>query len=268
MQTTDVEKDRGRPTRIGLFFVGTLGFTWLLQMPALLAVHGIIAGPPERYMAPAALGGFGPILFAMVSARAESPGGVRALFGRLRIRGFGAGWYAMAILLFPPIYVVGHAAYAPFGGDAGRWLYPPENGQHLGALFLMPWVEEPGWRGYALPRLQEKHGAFAASLLLGAAWAAWHTVMFLLQGLGGSPVVFALAMTNILVGSVVFSWLYNRTKGSLAIAVLAHAGVHLNNPTHALPGHMTPFVVYTVAIAIAAVAAVAFDRHAWKSATA
>jgi hypothetical protein len=52
----------------------------------------------------------------------------------------------------------------------------------------------------------------------------------------------------------VFGWLFERTRGSLSIAVLAHAGAHLNNPTHALPSDLVPFVVYTFAVALAAAA--------------
>jgi membrane protease YdiL (CAAX protease family) len=232
-------------------------------MPALLAARGVIAGPAERYMGLAALGGFSPVLFAMVAARMERRGGIGDLFRRLRIRGFGAGWYAVTLFLFPAIYLLGRATYGLVGTDGGMWVYLPENAQHVAAMMLIPWAEEPGWRGYALPRLQRKYRPLTASLILGAAWAAWHVVMFLLQGFGASPGVFALALVNIVVGSVVFSWLFNRTNGSLAIAVLAHVSAHLCNPTHALPANATPFVVYTVAAGVVAVGLVLFDREAW-----
>jgi uncharacterized protein len=246
-----------------VFFAAALGITWLLQLPAVLAKEGVIAGPVERFMLPAALGGFGPLLAAILAARLDRKGGVRALLARIRIGKVGVIWHVVALLIFAAIYVAGTAAYRALGGmDAGRWLYPPENTQHVFAMIVMPLVEEPGWRGFALPRLQPRHGALRASLLVGVLWAFWHTMMFILQG--ATPLIFAVSIANIIAGSVVFSWLYNHTRGSLLIAILAHVGVHWNNPYHALPDKMTPFVVYTMAIAIAACALVFGDRKVWQ----
>jgi uncharacterized protein len=247
------------------FFAAALGITWALQLPAVLAKLGVIEVPAERFLPPALLGVFGPLLAAIVAARLESGGtGVRALFARFRIGGFGAIWYVVALVIFAAIYVAGTAVYRALGAtDAGRWLYLPENGQHVAAMIMMPLVEEPGWRGFALPRLQPRYGALGASLLLGVVWAFWHTTMFILQGL--TPVVFAVAIANIICGSVIFSWIYNHTRGSLLIATLVHVGVHWNNPTHAIPGQLTPFVVYTVAIAVVACAVVAGDRKIWQA---
>jgi membrane protease YdiL (CAAX protease family) len=226
-------------------------------------MQGIIAGPVERFILPALLGGFGPLIAAILAARFDAGGaGVRGLFARMRIWRMRAIWYVVALGIFAAIYVAGTAAYRLFGGDdAGRWLYPPENAQHVAAMIMMPLVEEPGWRGFALPRLQQRYGALRASLVLGVLWALWHAMMFILQG--ATPVIFVVAMVNIVAGSVVFGWIYNRTRGSLLLAVLAHVGVHWNNPTHALPAHITPFVVYTVAISVAACAMVIGDRKVW-----
>ena len=124
-------------------------------------------------------------------------------------------------------------------------------------------VEEPGWRGFALPRLQPRYGALGASLRLGVLWALWHTMMFILQGT--TPFTFVVSMASVILGSVVFSWIYNHTRGSLLVAIVAHVGVHWNNPTHALPANVTPYVVYTVAIAVAACALVLGDRKIWQN---
>ena len=256
--------DRKAPGKIFLFFALALGIIWGLQLPALLAKIGVIEGPAERYLLPAALGGFSPVVAAILAARSESGReGVRALFARFRIRQVGAAWYLVAFGIFAAIYVTGTAVYRTLGGtDAGRWLYPPENAQHVAAMILMPLVEEPGWRGFALPRLQPRLGPLRASIVLGVLWALWHTTMFILQG--ATPVMFLAMMVNIVAGSVIFSWIYNHTRGSLAVAVIAHVGVHWNNPTHALPSQLTPFLVYTVGIAVAACAVVLGDRKIWQ----
>jgi uncharacterized protein len=246
------------------FFVAALGMTWALQLPALLAQQGILPGPVERYLLPAVLGGFGPLIAAVLAARIEAGGaGMRDLLRRVRIWRMNPAWYLVALGLFAGIYLAGSAVYRLAGGDeAGRWLYLPEHPQHVAAMMIIPLGEEPGWRGFALPRLQARYGPLRASLVLGILWAAWHAVMFVLQE--ATPLVFVVAMANIVVGSLVFSWIFNRTRESLLLAILAHVGVHLNNPFRALPDNVTPFFVYTAAIAVAAAALVLIDRRAFR----
>lgn len=262
MQDRSASKSAG----VARFFALALGFTWLLQLPALLAQRAVIPGPAERYVPLAALGGFGPLLAAVLAARAEGGReGVRALFRRLRIGPVAPGWFAAALFGFGAIHVAGMAVYALAGGEVDRWLYLPENGQQVAAMLMIPFIEETGWRGFALPRMIPRHGVLRASLLLGAAWAAWHAVMFALQG--ATPLTFVLMSLNVLLGSVVFGWLYQRTRGSLLVAVVAHAGVHLNNPTHALPARVAPFAVFTAAVAAAALAVAVLDRRAMAART-
>jgi membrane protease YdiL (CAAX protease family) len=247
------------------FFAAALDITWLLQLPAVLAQRGLIPGPVGRYFPLVALGGFGPLLASVLVTRFESGSrGVRGLFLPLRIWRVGAVWYVVALGLFAAVSVVGTAVYRLFGAaGAGPWLYPPENAQQVAAMVMFPIVEEPGWRGLALPRLQRRYGALKASLVVGLVWGLWHTMMFVLQGV--SPGTFVILMANILAASVVFAWFYNRTRSSLLLAILLHVGAHLNNPTHALPARVAPFVVYTVALGVVACALVVGDRRAWRT---
>jgi membrane protease YdiL (CAAX protease family) len=236
----------------------------LLQLPALLALYGVITGPAERFMAPAALGAFGPLFAALLVARFEPGGpGVRALFRQFRVWRVGPGWYLLALLLPGMLLVAGMAAYSLFAaGDLGPWIYPPTGGR-IAVLFLLPVSEEIGWRGFALPRLQKRYGALSASLILGVLWAVWHIPMLLLAGnpLETLPLLLLLFPG----GSVVFSWLYNKTPAGLPMVVIAHVGVHLNNSHIPLPGNLTPVMVHTVAYTLAAVVLVLADRKAWRA---
>jgi membrane protease YdiL (CAAX protease family) len=92
---------------------------------------------------------------------------------------------------------------------------------------LVPILEELGWRGYILDRLQERYSALAASLIIGVMWACWHIPTFFLKGsvltmvaIGSIP--FWLYFVNIVLVSVIFTWIYNNTGRSTLSAILLH----------------------------------------------
>src|SRR5215213_6772945 len=134
-------------------------------------------------------------------------------------------WYAVALLL--PVAISGGAALlnvvvlgasAPSPAELGAWsgLVPT-----FFLLLLVPGIggawEEPGWRGYALPKLQGGHySALLASLILGVVWAFWHLPLMVIGQIHLSDPVFIVAWT------VVFTWVFNDTNGSVLIAMLMH----------------------------------------------
>ena len=81
--------------------------------------------------------------------------------------------------------------------------------------------EEPGFRGYALPRLQARHSALAASLILGVLWAFWH-LPFVVTG----EDIWIDALLFPIEWSIVYTWLFNNAKGSVLIVMLFH---NMNN---------------------------------------
>jgi membrane protease YdiL (CAAX protease family) len=89
--------------------------------------------------------------------------------------------------------------------------------------------EEVGWRGFALPRLQTRHSAFFATLLLTLGWALWHLPLFLYRPgyvtMGAADVVGWFL--SFLTGAVLLTWLYNESKGSLLVVALFHAAVDI-----------------------------------------
>jgi membrane protease YdiL (CAAX protease family) len=94
-----------------------------------------------------------------------------------------------------------------------------------------PLFEEPGWRGFALPRLQGHMGALRGTLLLGTLWAAWHMPQYLVPewadengGLDATLVVTFLLMVVAI--APILTWLYNRTSGSLLLVMLAHSSIN------------------------------------------
>jgi membrane protease YdiL (CAAX protease family) len=92
-------------------------------------------------------------------------------------------------------------------------------------FFSGPLAEEAGWRGYLLPRLQSKYNSLAASLLIGFVWTLWHVPLAFVVGADQAELgVFGWVIYTILVFtiSVILTWLFNNTSGSLVIVILAH----------------------------------------------
>jgi membrane protease YdiL (CAAX protease family) len=87
----------------------------------------------------------------------------------------------------------------------------PYAGTFLLTLFFLGAQEEPGWRGFALPRLQERFSPVKATLVLGLIWGVWHVPLY-------GPVGFVVPM----VLAFFYTWVYNRT-GSTLMPILLHA---------------------------------------------
>ncbi|MBN2192096.1 MAG: hypothetical protein JW751_04710 [Polyangiaceae bacterium] len=65
-------------------------------------------------------------------------------------------------------------------------------------------------------------------------------------------------------GSVVFGWFFEKTRGSLSVAILLHMGAHLNNPHLALPQNPLPAYAHTAAFVLLAVLLIGADRTWWR----
>jgi uncharacterized protein len=98
-----------------------------------------------------------------------------------------------------------------------------------------PLEEELGWRGFALPRLQAQRSAFSSSVILGAIWGAWHIPLYFVSGTGQQETAASAGATFAITAfvvwtiglSILFTWLFNQTGGSLIVVLLFHAAVNL-----------------------------------------
>jgi membrane protease YdiL (CAAX protease family) len=86
--------------------------------------------------------------------------------------------------------------------------------------------EEPGWRGFALPRLLERLSPLNASLVLGVIWVAWHLPMFFNEEWGANN-DFVWFLVNVLGLSIIMTWLFLRPRGSVIPAMLFHGGTNV-----------------------------------------
>ena len=202
-------------------------FTW----PIDLANAGVLPFPVP-FAAHLFLGWGFIVASLLMTGLTLGQGAVATLLKRYLIWRVRWPWYLVAFLLYPAIFVAAVALNA-------AWTGTPVNfgatfaSQFFGAaaslpLFVVPFFlfemvangEEMGWRGYVLPRLQARHSALVASLILGLIWGLWHLPKYLGSEGGGA---FGLGMAQILGSAILYTWLYNNTRGSLLLVAIMHA---------------------------------------------
>jgi uncharacterized protein len=182
-------------------------------------------------LAPNPIIGFGPFLAALVVlALTEGRSGVGRLLRRMVRWRVGLQWYAVALLL-PIVVTLAAAVLNVFVLGAERTSFAAELGglsSFLTMFFLWLLIpglagtwEEPGFRGYALPRLQVGRSALLASLILGVLWALWH-LPFVATG----EDIWIDAFLFPIIWSPVYAWLFNNASGSVLIVMLFH---NMNN---------------------------------------
>lgn len=133
-------------------------------------------------------------------------------------------WYLFALLPFGLYFIA-----TVFSGNLGSFqftdntlstiLFRAEAG-YLVYLFLRGAMgEELGLRGFALPRLQSNRSSYSASVIIGILWAAWHFPVLI-----GRDVVSVIAFLLLaFILSFLFTFLFNKSKGSLIPVLLFHA---------------------------------------------
>lgn len=160
------------------------------------------------------IGGFGPMLAAAIMIR--HTGGSLSEWLRAVIRWrVPVRYYAYALGLPLLIMTAMNLGLAALGEQPELSMIPERIPAYL-QTFLLTLVifggqEEPGWRGFALPRLELRHSPLLATLILGLGWGVWHIPLY-------GPLGFVVP----LVLAFFYTWLYNKT-GSVLLCILLHA---------------------------------------------
>jgi uncharacterized protein len=174
------------------------------------------------------LGGFGPTVAAVtVVGMTSGYGGLRAWLGKCLQWRNRWGWMTLAFLVPLAVLTLAAAMHMVLGGSVAA---PPNAGRvalllaNFGLVFLVggPLGEELGWRGYAQPAMQERMGWRTCSLVLGAVWGVWHLPLFFLAGSSQNQGSILAFFVLIVATSVFYTWLFNRSVGSVVPALLLH----------------------------------------------
>jgi membrane protease YdiL (CAAX protease family) len=254
------------------FFALAYALSWVAWLPVVLG-----AEEPVRTLGFVA-GAFGPALAGAVVTWLDGAS-VRAWARQIIRWRVGPRWYVAALLL--PSSVVGLASIGIvlLGTDVDPSLLPERLPLVVGSYVTVALVgggnEEPGWRGFALPRLQERYAPVSATLFLGVVWAFWHLPLlatdpsavydFLWLAEQGPRIV--LSVLNIVGFAFLLTWMYNGTE-SVLLALLLHAGINTANstlvplPIEAITGEsfMTVLITVDVAVWVVAILLIATTR--------
>jgi uncharacterized protein len=175
--------------------------------------------------------------------------GIRSVIHKLTPWALGRAWPMLAVSLLLPLawILLTVGLMAASGADVPSW--------SRGDLWTYLWVavinkallgpgliEEIGWRGFALPCLQRRYSALASSLIIGVVWALWHVPNFIDER--PFPWLFlVLYIVQVSCYSIIFTWVYNTTGGSLLAVMLLHGAI---NSEHNLPAmHNLPDTAMT-----------------------
>ncbi|MFX1570083.1 MAG: type II CAAX prenyl endopeptidase Rce1 family protein [Promethearchaeota archaeon] len=93
-------------------------------------------------------------------------------------------------------------------------------------FFGGPFQEEFGWRGFALKKLQTRWNALESSIILGGIWSVWHFPLFFIPGTLYYNQSFFSFTTSVLGLSIIFTWIYNNSNGSILASMLFHTSVN------------------------------------------
>jgi len=229
--TTRTGTDRTPARHLVLFFVLAFAWSWGLWGPQALVAQGVIEGWPQLPEVAA----FGPSVAGIVVIfTTEGRAGLRRLARRTVDVGFALRWLLVALLLFPLITLIvvavlwtqGTLPTFPWADDL---VVLPAAFVYI-LLLGGPLQEEFGWRGYALDPLQTRLGAAGGSIVLGVAWALWHLPLFFIptQTIYYNRPMWGLFLSVVLL-SVLMTWVYNNTGGSLLVMLLMHTTFNWSN---------------------------------------
>lgn len=209
------------------------GITFLISWTAWLIMSQVYDGEQTSIIVYifSTIGGLGPLLsLAILQRITNEEVSLKEILSQIRFKEFKNIWIAAAIVTIPALSILGNFVSHLIAGE-GRLQVIKSGPDELGvfvvfvmmihfvaSLITSPLFEEPGWRGFALPRLQRKLGRTLGSLVVGGLWWLWHQPMNLTFGL--QPTLHSAF--SMIVLSFIIDSLFNLSGGNLLAAMLAH----------------------------------------------
>lgn len=249
-----------------LYLLLAYGLAWIFWIPTALTGRNYQQSPV--LLALMFLGTFGPGIAGIVlTYREQGQAGRQDFWHRVfDFRRISLKWYALILLLYPALQLLAVAVTKWLGGNPPDFAFVKENlSAPAGILavvvlyLLQAGLEELGWRGYMLDRLQRFWEPLPASLILGVVHTFWHLPTFWIVGTNQStwtsgiePLAF---IGFVVAGSIYSTWCYNDNQRSILATTLLHAVGNLAAAIFAMtgPGKHIFTILLSLSAAIVAV---------------
>lgn len=198
-----------RKHEIPLFYICTYLLTGLLFFLQIFAFPSFAF--PLYLLAPA-------IISSMMIAVLDKSVGIKYFYKKNFATGFHFKWVIICVLL--PIVIIFAAKIADNIVQGQSFNYWNSASSITPGFILMIAIgcigEEVGWRGYLLPLLLKRHNSLLSSIILGTLWGFWHA------GDYGEGIGFLLFVVSTIALSIIMTWLYHKSNGSVLVAILFH----------------------------------------------
>lgn len=256
-----------------VYILITFGVSWSLW--GLIALTGMNINENLTVGLAYVLGGFGPAIAGIILAQRNPTSSLDFWTRLLQPKRIKPKWWSIIALLYPVTIILAYLIVSLTSSSTtsldplGNFLGHSPAYILLSFLFIAilgPISEEPGWRGYALDRLQARHSPLVASLILGVIWWGWHLPLILvqgsfLQGSGASPAFLAGYLGTVILYSILFTWVYNHNERSILATIVFHFSINLTTGILAPPYEV---FMATTFVLIAIVAVVTVRWKIWR----
>jgi uncharacterized protein len=201
-----------------------------------------------------------PVAFVIGATHSRIPAVKRYLASLIRLRGVW-GWALLALVLFPAALLLSVLVSSLLGRQPTAVHQFQETGLALIGLVTVKFFyqlfffnatgEETGWRGFALPRMQARISPLVASLIIALFWINWHWFLWQAEG---NPIFswqyWIVQYALHIPASVIIGWFYNRSKGSILVAGIAHAAANTADGFLDLDSTVFPLTLAFVALVL------------------
>jgi len=209
-------------------------FTFVISWTAWIAIY-VVPMPRLLALVLDQVGLSGPLISSVtVTGVLHGGSGVRRFLGRIFQWRVGIQWYLFVLFSAAVLAVAAGGLYVLVGGTAPALVFTVGFGSLISGI-----REEYGWRGFALPRLQTQYSPLKASIVIALFWVLWHLPIMPVE-LPMMPIY----LLKVMAISILFTWVYNRTGGSMLFPVLYHAAYDMTLSGFKIPAILPLLLIY------------------------